>query len=178
MNIAPLLPIPEVKPAIEQIRGQWHQKVSPQRRHALAQGRMCAILTAWAEHRGEVGPEWRCYLFCDEDEPTSLVADVSYYSFERLPKALGERREQPTLAPDIAVEIFSPSDALKRLREKIDLYFAFGSRAVIVVDPEVGTFSVYDDATTSRTYAAGDVPTFAAYPDLAIDLAALFRDLG
>ena len=134
MDIAPLLDIPEVKPAIEQIRGRWHQKVSPQRRHSLAQFRMSAALTRWAGERGEVGPEWRCYLFDDDAEPTSLVADVSYFSFERLPKSLGKGREQPTIAPDIAVEIFSPSDARKRLREKISLYFAFGSRAIIVID--------------------------------------------
>ena len=103
--------------------------------------------------------------------------DVSYFSFERLPKSLGKRREQPTIAPDIAVEIFSPSDARKRLREKISLDFAFGSRAVIVVDPELGTFVVYDDASTSRTYAAGDRPRFAAYADLCIELTELFRDL-
>lgn len=123
MDIAPLLDIPEVKPAIEQIRGQWHQKVSPKRRRSLAQSRMGTALTHWAGSYGEVGTEWRCYLFGDGDEPTSL----------------GRRREQPTIAPDIAVDFFSPSDARKRLREKIALYFAFGSRAVVVVDPELGT---------------------------------------
>ena len=138
---------------------------------------MAAVLTNWAGSLGEVGTEWRCYLFDDEDEPTSLVADVSYFSFERLPKSLGRRREQPTIAPDIAVEVFSPSDARKRLREKIALYFTFGSRAVIVIDPELGTLVVYDDAATLRTYATGDRPHFAAYPDLDVDLAALFRDL-
>lgn len=80
MDISPLIDIPEVKPAIEQIRREWCQKMSPKRRHSLAQLRMGAILTAWAGDRGEVGAEWRCF-FCPPDEPaTSLVADVSYFS--------------------------------------------------------------------------------------------------
>ncbi|MBC5803217.1 MAG: Uma2 family endonuclease, partial [Candidatus Eremiobacteraeota bacterium] len=37
MQIAPELGIPEVKPAIESIRGRWIQKVSPQSRHSVVQ---------------------------------------------------------------------------------------------------------------------------------------------
>lgn len=177
MDIAPLIDIPEVKPAIEQIRGSWFQKVSPKRRHSLAQSRMATIVTAWAGERGEVGTEWRCYFFPPDEPATSLVADVSYFSFERLPLDLGERREQPTVAPDIAVEIFSPDDSRKRLREKIALYFAFGSRAVIVVDPAIKTFVVYDRPDVATTFVRGQIPVVAAYPDLAIDLETIFRNL-
>lgn len=177
MDIAPLIAIPEVKPAIEQIRGAWYQKMSPRRRHALAQFRMAERLTAWAGDRGEVGTEWRCYFFPSDEPATSLVADVSYFSFERLPLALGERREQPTIAPDIAVEIFSPDDSRRRLGEKIALYFEFGARAVVVVDPAAATFEVRDSPEAARTFRPGAVPTFGAYPDLRIDLDDLFRDL-
>ncbi len=178
MDIAPLIDIPEIKPAIEQIRGVWHQKMSPKRRHSLAQFRMAAILTLWAGERGEVGTEWRCYFFPPDEKASSLVADVSYFSFERLPLELGEQREQPTIAPDIAVEIFSPDDSRKRLREKIALFFAFGSRAIVVVDPAEETLVVHDAPHANTTFARGAVPIVAAYPDLAIDLDALFRNLG
>lgn len=44
MQDAPDLGIPEVKPAVESIRGQWYRKVSPRRRHALLQGRLWSLL--------------------------------------------------------------------------------------------------------------------------------------
>ena len=177
MDIQPLIDIPEVKPAIEQIRGAWYRKMSPKHRHSLAQFRMATVLTEWAGDRGEVGTEWRCYFFPSNEPATSLVADVSYFSFERLPLDLGERREQPTIAPDIAVEILSPDDSRKRLREKIGLYFTFGARAVLVVNPAEGTVVSHDTTGEARTYRRGDVPKFGSYPDLDIDLDELFRNL-
>src|SRR5579862_4096759 len=116
MQEAPDLGIPEVKPAIESIRGHWTRKMSPQRRHAIQQSRLCELLTRWAGERGEVGSEWRFYFLPEDDRPSSLVPDVAYVSFERMPLKYGELREQPTIAPDIAVEILSPYERRARLR--------------------------------------------------------------
>jgi hypothetical protein len=82
---APDLGIPEVKPAIESIRGHLVQKVSPKTRHSLLQG------------------------LPKDEKPSSLVPDVAYLSYERMPPE-GELREKPTIEPDVAVEIVSPED--------------------------------------------------------------------
>lgn len=177
MDIAPLLDIPEVKPAIEQIAGRREQKMSPKRRHAIMQFRLGRTLSDWAGDAGEVGSEWRCYFFPADGEPSSLVPDVSYYSFERLPRALGEAREQPTVAPDIAVEVLSPDERKRTLQEKIALYFAFGARAVMVVDPARRTVVTFETVETSRLFGAGESVTLDRYPDLHIELDALFRNL-
>src|SRR5215469_10224109 len=131
MQEAPELGIPEVKPAIELVRGRWEQKMSPRRRHAILQGRLCAILTQWAGNRGEVGTEWRCYILPPAERPSSLVPDVAYFSFERMPVECGELREKPTIAPDIAVEVLSPDDRRSLLEEKIAIYLANGCRLVV-----------------------------------------------
>jgi len=155
--------IPEVKPAIESIRGRYAQKMSPRRRHAILQLRMGALLTQWAGGRGEVGTEWRFYISPAGEAPSSLVPDVAYVSFERLPLDLGEAREKPEIAPDIAVEILSPGDRLAPLEEKIAIYTANGSMAVIVVDPA---------AKTVRVCGSLD-----AFPGLRIDTEKLFENV-
>jgi len=127
--------IPDVKPAIESIRGRWERKMSPRRRHAILQARVAMLLTHWAGDRGDVGTEWRFYLVSDDEPVSSLVPDVAYYSFERLPPALGEAREKPSVAPDLAVEILSPGDRRDVVEEKIALYLANGSTAVVIIDP-------------------------------------------
>lgn len=72
------------------------------------------LLTQWAGDRGEVGSEYRFYLLEEGCKQSSLVPDVAYYSFERMPPELGEARETPTIAPDIAAEILSPDDRARR----------------------------------------------------------------
>jgi len=163
LQVAPELGIPEVKPAIEMVRGRWQQKMSPRRRHALLQLRLGAILTQWAGERGEVGSEWRCYILPPAEKPSSLVPDVAYFSFERMPVECGELREKPTIAPDIAVEILSPDDRRPLLDEKISIYLANGCRLVIVADPATRTVEMH--------------PGCGVYPDLHIDLATLFAKL-
>ncbi len=173
MRVAPDLGIPEGKPAIESIRGRWERKVSPQRRHALLQARLCALLMRWAGDRGEVGTEWRFHLMPAHERASSLVPDVAYVSFERLPRELGELREKPTIAPDIAAEILSPDDRPALLDEKVALYTSCGSRLVIVVDPQERTVAFYE-AGRARRFAGDNVARSSAFDDLAIDLRSLF----
>ncbi|MEO6991013.1 MAG: Uma2 family endonuclease [Candidatus Baltobacteraceae bacterium] len=176
MRAAPELGIPEVKPAIESIRGRWEQKVSPRRRHAILQARLSTLLTNWAGDRGEVGSEWRFYFVPVDAKPSSLVPDVAYVSFERMPEAWGELREAPTIAPDIAIEVLSPGDRKRTLGEKIDLYLAYGSKLVVVVDPLARTVATLTNAT-SETFGAGEVARSNVYRDLALDIDDLFARL-
>jgi Uma2 family endonuclease len=72
----------------------------------------------------------------DEDEGDTVRGpDVSYYSAERLP--LGKRVvKYHDLPPDLCVEVVSPSNTKRQLRDKIQEYFAAGVRMVWRVDPE------------------------------------------
>lgn len=178
MRPAPRLGIPEVKPAIESIRGRWVQKMSPKTVHSLLQGRLWGILQAWASSQaGYVGPEWRFYLLPLGEKPSSLVPDVAYVSRERLPREAGKLPQKPTIAPDIAVEILSPGDRKRLLNEKIELYLANGAQLVVVVDPEDRRVELHECGLPVAVFREGSTAATRAYRDLAIDLAALFRDL-
>jgi len=176
MQVAPELGIPEIKPAIESIGGRWVQKVSPQSRHSILQARMGTLFMVWAGRRGQVGTEWRCYFLPKGERWSSLVPDVAFFSFERLPRDRGEVREKPTIAPDIAVEILSPDDRRPVLDEKIDLYVRGGAELVVVVDPQRQLVEIHEDGN-HHSFGLAEIARSRRFPDLALDVAELFVDL-
>jgi len=73
---------------------------------------------------------------------TTRIPDVSFVSAERLPP-VEERRRFPEMAPDLAVEVISPSDRTSETNRKVMDYLEAGVRLVWVVDPPVRTVAVH-----------------------------------
>jgi Uma2 family endonuclease len=171
------LEIPDVKPAIELYRGQRRQKVNPQFTHAMLQGRLGTIVGAWANGRGRVGTEWRFYFLEDGvARSSSLVPDVAYVSFERVPYEAESEAEQPLGAPDLAIEILSAGDRPGHVREKIELYRAYGTPCIVIVDPKRKAIDVYDSGANEPRSATFPAIT-PILDDLCIDLGVLFAPL-
>jgi Uma2 family endonuclease len=59
-------------------------------------------------------------------------------------------------APDLAVEIFSPSDSVRQLMRKVKQYFAAGCHTVWIVYPERREVQVLDAQGTDRLLCIGD----------------------
>lgn len=79
--------------------------------------------------------------FITERAPDSVRGpDISYWSKDRL-------KEVPVgyfeIAPDMLVEVLSPSNVWKQIREKIKEYFAKGVKLVWVIAPEDRTLTIY-----------------------------------
>jgi Uma2 family endonuclease len=74
--------------------------------------------------------------------------DVAYYSFARVPKGPLPNRYLE-VAPDLVVEVFSPSDRWPKLLAKVAEYLEAGTAVVIVLDDERRLAHVYspDGAT-------------------------------
>jgi Uma2 family endonuclease len=165
------------KPYVESIHGRLERKVSPRRVHARLQIRLGRWLEDWAGSRGEVGSEWRFYFVSGEGRPSSLLPDVAYVSYVRLPRTLPEdARERPRLAPDIAVEIWSPGDRTSSVAEKVKLYLAHGATIVIVVNPAKRTVAFHGRSGVTVHEATGKLPV-PGYGDLELDTDWLFSDL-
>lgn len=104
---------------------------------------------------------------------TVLIPDVGYISKARMPDL--PTREAPH-APDLAVEIKSPTDSIRGLRAKAELYQKHGTRLVWVVFPETQTVEVYVQGqdvillTLSETLDGGDV-----LPGFTLDVSAIFE---
>ncbi|HEY0797863.1 MAG TPA: Uma2 family endonuclease [Candidatus Baltobacteraceae bacterium] len=182
MAISTVPPIPKSldfadddKPYFESLGGQLVRKMSPRRMHARLQVRIATWLDEWAGASGEVGMEWRFY-FLRTTHPSSLLPDVAYVSYERLPRTLPEdARERPRVAPDIAVEIWSPGDRAAVLSEKVRLYLANGSRVVIVVYPKRRKIVFHSTDAEIAHPAAGKLRV-PGYDGLTLDADALFRE--
>jgi Uma2 family endonuclease len=77
------------------------------------------------------------YILSDEN---TFNPDVGYISKVRLP----ERPEREVLvAPDMAVEVKSPTDSKRDMRKKAEIYLAFGTRLVWLVFPDDKAVEVY-----------------------------------
>lgn len=89
------------------------------------------------------------------DPDTLMAPDVAFVRAERLPP-LEDQRGFLELAPDLAVEIVSPSERGARLANKIRVHLAAGTRMVWVVDPDHGTALVYRPEAAPTMLARGD----------------------
>ncbi|HEX8354223.1 MAG TPA: Uma2 family endonuclease [Pyrinomonadaceae bacterium] len=105
---------------------------------------------------------------------TVLGVDAAFISHGRLSTVEDLDKFMP-FAPDLAVEVMSPSNTAREMREKVELYFAAGSRAVWVFDPKRRTAAVYASPSEVRvlseqeTLEGGEV-----LPGFTLDLAKLF----
>ena len=162
------------QPEIELLDGREYPKVSPRRTHALVQTRVAMILVRLMQASGEVGTEWRFRL----REGTAFVPDVAYVSRERLHALSVSQREEPPFAPDIAVEVRSPSNRVAYDAQKFRAYVEHGSRLVLDVDPATRSVTAHGPDATSRSYDETEQFEHPAIPGLQFAVAELFQDLG
>ena len=86
--------------------------------------------------------------FVTERNPDSVRGpDVAYWSRERLPEVPVGYIET---APDLLVEVLSPSNTSKQIRSKLKEYFARGVRLVWVIAPEDRTLTIYQTPDEGR----------------------------
>lgn len=75
-----------------------------------------------------------------DEPPTVRSPDVAFVARDRLP---ADPRGFAHLAPDLAVEIVSPSNTLGEIQNKVFDYLDAGTRLVWVVEPRGRTVTVY-----------------------------------
>lgn len=138
--------LPEAKPAYEWVNGRALKKVSPKRRHALAQMRFALALETWAHQHGlgTVGTEWRFLVQPPGETRRPLVPDVAFLSYARLSFEAQQLTEEPRMAPDAVVEILSPDDRQADVEEKVRVYLAAGADVVFLVDTQGQAVMVRD----------------------------------
>jgi Uma2 family endonuclease len=82
--------------------------------------------------------------------------DVSYVSRERL-ELMGETEGYWPGAPDLAVEVISPSDRYADVEEKVSEWLNAGAHMVIVVNPRSRTVRVHRSHTETIDLTENDV---------------------
>ncbi len=158
----------------ELVRGEIVTMSRPQQEHALVQFQIGWLLKnlVTPNRLGWVGGESGVLL--ERDPDTVRGPDVYFFSISRMPQ---RPRGYPDIAPDIVVEIRSPSDRNRAIREKVREYLAAGVRLVWIVDPETQTAMVYSgnmrgvELGEDDTITGGDV-----LPGFACKVAEFFAD--
>ena len=82
--------------------------------------------------------------------------DIAFVSTARLPE---NKRQASPVAPDLAVEVVSPTDIQYRVTEKAFAYLDAGTRLVWVIEPVAKTVTVYRSKTDIKTLLCEDTLT-------------------
>lgn len=130
--------------SMEILDGERRRKVSPRSSHSVVQGLLCSIIQRCGAGSGIAGTEWDFRLGMVDGSVTLLVPDVAFVRFDRLATLPREDRERPTIAPDIVVEVWSPSNDRPFVESKIRKYLACGTTLVLDVDPRTRTILAID----------------------------------
>ncbi|HKP14216.1 MAG TPA: Uma2 family endonuclease [Blastocatellia bacterium] len=85
----------------------------------------------------------------------SRMPDVAFVAAARIPEE-GEPEGTWELAPDLAVEIISPSDLWDKVISKVEEYFAAGVRQVWLISPTYRTLTVYHAPTRTTILTEAD----------------------
>lgn len=121
-------------------------------------------------------------LHMEEDEDGKIIRQtrIPDFSFVR-PNCIHEGwdRKRPLLfAPDLAVEVVSPTEKAGKLMEKIGLYLTYGTEQVWVIYPAKRELHPYfADDNAPRIYVEDDpLIAEALSPDFALPIANIFVD--
>lgn len=161
------------EPECEYIDGRAYQKVSPKKTHAAVQLAIGAIVRRCADGRGIAGSEWNFRLTAD----TLLLPDVAFVYHSRLDALEDHEDEEPPFAPDIAVEVRSPSYRAAFAAEKISLYLLYGAQLVLDVDPMRRAIDAYAPNEMHVCFGSGDRFAMPQVPWLQFNVEEIFADL-
>lgn len=94
---------------------------------------------------------------------TVRAPDAAFVSAARLRETPPPRDGFFPGAPDLAVEVLSPSDSKSRVEEKTAAWLAAGTRAVLIIDSRRQVATVHRPGQDARSFGATDHVTL---PDL------------
>ncbi len=169
MSLEEYLALPEEKPYLEYVDGRVSQKVSPRRKHwtlAVALSHYLFDYSRAAGGRAGVEPH---VMFVAAGNPQYLVQDVAYWAPG---KPQGD--DLVSLPPTLAIEIRSPEQTMRQLRDKCRFYRANDVDACWLIDPEGREVEVFHDEHDGRRVPSGGVLTSSSLPGFSLRLSDLF----
>jgi Uma2 family endonuclease len=126
---------------MELVRGRVVREPPTAFEHGDIAFRIGSVLVSFVDEHGlgkVVGTEVGFVLF--DEPPTVRAPDIAFVREDRLDF---DHRHFVPLAPDLAVEILSPSNTMSEIHEKVLDYLDAGARLVWVVDPVSRTITAY-----------------------------------
>jgi Uma2 family endonuclease len=161
----------------ELINGEIHPLPIEIKRHAIVRNKLFKILLKF-ERETNFGEAFsrQLYLKLDEDD----YVGNAYYPDVILIKQNGINfdDDKPLLiAPDLVVEVISPTDKYTDVNTKVDAYLLDGVKLIWIVDPQRKTIAVYEGSDTGKIIRADDTLTGGnVLPDFEVSVKAIFNE--
>ena len=160
---------------LELIRGELKVMSPSKPLHGIICARIAAKLGRSVEEHdlGEVvGAETG--FIVERNPDTVLGVDAAFISHERL-STIEDLDKFAPFAPDLAVEVMSPSNTIREMGEKVALYFGAGARAVWVFNPKKRTAAVYNSSSDVRVFSEQEtLEGGEVLPGFTLELSKLF----
>ena len=165
----------ENEPCVELVEGLVVRNPMPTREH----GRVCNMVAYYLT--AHVLPLQLGQVFSNDtdlrirhDPDTVLRPDVQFISYARLPRT-ANHWELTDAAPELAVEVRSPSNAWAELERKAELYLGVGVLAVLVLEIDDRTATVFRRSELNQVFDNGDTFTLPdVLPGFAVPVSAFF----
>ena len=129
---------------------------SPGSPHAFSQNRLSTVLDNFARPRALGAVFTECGFLISTDPDTVRAPDVAFVSIDRLP-AEGLLAGYMPMAPDLAVEVVSPSDRATYIQGKVRAWLDAGSRLVWVAYPSTRSVTAHLPGGETIEFAADDI---------------------
>ena len=154
LTLEEFLALPEQKPALEYVAGAVRQKVSPEILHSLLQTILCEWINVFARSR-------RLAVALSELRTrfggASHVPDVTVCAWGQVPRdARGWPHGRLNEPPLVAIEIASPGQSRRQLREDCAWYVANGVVLALLVLPPDQSIEVYRPGEAPQTLRGSD----------------------
>lgn len=167
--------LPDEASRMELVRGQVVREPPAGFEHGALAVRIATCLDSFVRQHGlgkVLGAETGFVLF--DDPPTVRAPDVAFVTRDRLPS---DTRGFGRLAPDLAVEIVSPSNTVAEIQDKVFDYLDAGTKLVWVVEPRGRTVTVYRSRDEIRILTSSqELEGDEVLPGFRIELLEFFDD--
>ena len=156
MTADELFMLPHDDSRYELVKGELVKMSPTGGKHGILTSRINSALAQYVEANasGETfGAETGFVLTTNPD--TVRAPDAAFVSRERIPPGDFPEKFWPG-APDLAVEVISPSDTLYEVEEKIEEYLEAGVKLVWIVNPKKRTVTIYQPNAQPQTLTEAD----------------------
>lgn len=159
----------------ELVRGEVRVTMPAGARHGRLAARIGGMLFEHERKAGcgvAYGAETGFVLSRDPD--TVRAPDAAFVSNERF-EAVGDTEKFWPGAPDFAVEVVSPDDSFHHVQEKALEWISVGCVAVLVIDPDERTATVYRSGGHAHVHGESETLELGdAVPGFSLAVAELF----
>ena len=176
LTLQEYLALPQDDNYCELVDGQAIPKMSPKRFHSRVTGALYLLLSEWSEDRGEIGIEWAVILKL-KGQDWVPIPDLLYISYERLPVERFEDEACP-FAPELVIEIISPSQSFGDLSEKATDYLQAGVDRVWLLDSHSKTVTIFYPDAPPQTKREHDSLQDKLLPGLELTVQQIFQQAG